>query len=209
MIELINGFSAFFSILCAIFFGMGALGYSDDNDMVKRDSWFHVESSSLTVYANLLKMIFIASDGTVEGMYYDDDMCLFDFCDYCKLYGTVVMPLMVLSTITAFALFVTTFIGAHYPTVALSWRGIFLSSLSTISALLGWGFFMNKCYLEFHKVFKEGSGYGPGSVLPLLGYLIMFGVTVMQIIATVLGTRAEARRKAMVFVEPDAEEEDA
>jgi hypothetical protein len=37
----------------------------------------------------------------------------------------------------------------------------------------------------------------------------MFGVTVMQIIATVLGTRAEARRKAMVFVEPDAEEEDA
>jgi hypothetical protein len=76
MIEVINGFSAFFSLLCALFFALGALGYSDDNDMVKKDSWFHVESSSLTVYANLLKMIFISDDGAVLGMYYDDDSCV-------------------------------------------------------------------------------------------------------------------------------------
>ena len=200
MIATLNGFTCFFSLIVLVFYSIGTLGYSDGNDVLEKLYWFLVDTEDLIMYAGLQKMVFKKS-GEYGAIYYGDTTaCTEKFCDLCYFYGNLVFPLLVVSAIATFIVLIMSFIGTHYPSIYLNSRSIVLSIIATLSALVGWGSFMNNCYLSFTKSYTTGVGYGPGSSLPLIGFLLMFFASILQIIATVLGILAERVRVSKIVV---------
>jgi hypothetical protein len=206
MIAWLNAISSFLSLLSTVCFFIGSLGGSDEVDIVEKANWFSVENSQFQLYSNFRKYIMVDPEGQYSDMYYDDDACTVAYCVPCADFGMALFPLITVATAASFYTFGATFIGAHYPSTLLSMRGFVASSMATLLALFGWGFFMNKCYLQFYDLYKEDLSYGPGSVASLVGYLAMFAVVLMQLTGLLLGRDEKAREK--VFVEPDPEPED-
>lgn len=210
MIVLLNSFSCFLSLFATVMFFVGSLGGSYEPTLVRKASWFYLESSNHTVHANIWKVIEVkgASGDNTVALFYADDACVADYCEPCALYGLVLFSPLVFGTVAAFVVFGITFINSHYPSLTLSWRGTGASCLSLITVLIGWGAFMNNCYLVFKDSFTEDIEYGPGAVTTLVGCLAMFLVVVMQIRSLLLVRAQVADDLAKVFVEPDPDPEE-
>jgi len=187
MSQALNGVSAVFALCATVFFVIGCAGYTETKEDLQNVPWITVDEDSLglKVYFGLQAFRFEA--GNSETQAYSGDGCLSAFCDRCEHDGRSAIGLLVISTV--FAAVATVLSGAlaasHNATTQLG--NLFLSFVSAAFAIIGFGMFMGSCYMKIDEDSNFDLKWGAGSIITLLGLIMMFVVVVLQFGAVIVG----------------------
>lgn len=190
----LNITSAILSATSFTFFLVGVIGYSNENTTVQNTNWFHRYGTGSAENQNYfvgLERIVFQNGGLTQGFVYADLDCG-DLCNVCERQGENAFALLVIAVIFAFITMALSTASAIAPMSQISGANIATSFVSTLFGVIGWSLFVNKC---FHKIVRSIDGdfdYGPGAILSLIAFLLMFIVFVLQIAATALSAPAPA-----------------
>lgn len=194
MSVVLNGISAAIAGLAVLFFIVGAAGYSNDSDVIEDVAWITISKNGFDVYYGLQKYL-VKYNGYEPSLSYDSDTCTLDSCDHCYRDGMASIALIII------ALFFTTAVTCISGVLVTSANSIMQatnSGLALFAAIMGvisLGIFMGDCYNKVYDEVNTDDDYvgsvnlkwGPGSILTLIGVLLMFIVAALQVTATVMG----------------------
>lgn len=188
----LNGASIALCVISLIFFLVGCIAYSDDGDVIKNTAWFTSSDSGSDTYFGLKKVYFTfgSFDASVS---YGSDSCPDNTCDKCDQDGKGALGLNILAII-----FTTITVALSGALLASANKGmqianIFMSFIAAVCSLISIGLFMGDCYNAINNDdddYYDDSGldlkWGSGSILTLIGMLMMWIVVVLQIAATAM-----------------------
>lgn len=184
-----NFISAFLCLVATLFFVIGCIGYSDDEDTVKHTAWITVKSGGNTVYY-ALRDVYISSGG---GGSYSDCANFSDACEKCEDDGKSAFGLLFIAAIFAAITAITCGLlgqsagqlATCYSTNAtMSLISVVLALLACGASLIAVAMFMGDCYDEIDDTTNDDLKWGPGSILSLIGLLIMGFVSILQFLST-------------------------
>lgn len=176
-----------FALCATVFFIIGCTGYTETKENLENVPWitFKEDSLDLKAYFGLKAYRIDAFDSDTEA--YSADSCTASFCDRCEHDGRSAIGLLVISTV--FAAVTTVLSGAlaasHNATSQLG--NLFLSFVSAAFAIIGFGMFMGSCYMKIDEDSNFDLKWGAGSIITLLGLIMMFVVVVLQFGAVIVG----------------------
>ena len=163
--------------------------------------WATTDINGIDYYIGL-GIVFLEFGGAKLEVRYSS--CDQDFCDICNEEGKGAFALLIIAI--GFAVITTSLCAALLVTPSnsgMQTANIFMSLLSGIASLIGFSVFMGHCYKRLFDFFNEdddspyyygdddNSGklkWGPGSILSIIGMLLMWIVTILQIVAAVVGS---------------------
>ena len=194
MSAVLNGISAAIAGLAVLFFIVGAAGYSNDSDVIEDVAWITISKNGFDVYYGLQKYLF-KYNGYEPSLSYDSDTCTLDSCDHCYKDGMASIALIII------ALFFTTAVTCISGVLVTSANSIMQatnSGLALFAAIMGaisLGIFMGDCYNKVYDEVNTDDDYvgsvnlkwGPGSILTLIGVILMFIVAALQMSAIAMG----------------------
>ena len=172
-------------VLCcaaALFFMIGCLGYSSSGSTIQDVAWIVVDQKGSTM--------FYALKGEVR-IFYSDCADANNACATCEDKGRAAFGLMILATLSAVltAIVCGLLVNASHqlstcystnPRMRLICIVLALVAVGTsLGALVA---FMGDCYNAIDDVTADDLKWGPGSVLLLVGLLMMACVALMQTI---------------------------
>lgn len=193
--QILNGASAAFALCATVFLMIGCIGHSDDHAVVKNTSWISVDENNVKVWFGLAKQI-VESSGVTMAISYDSDNCGDSYCDQCQTDGQTTISLLVISTIFAA---ISCGLGgalAASPSGPLQLANLLISFVTAFFSLVGFSVFMGNCYMKIDHNNDVDLEFGPGSILALLGMLMMWVVVVMQFGAIIMGTGSSQQASA-------------
>ena len=184
-----NFISTFLCLVACLFFVIGCIGYSEDDDAVKRASWIRVENSGSTVYY-ALKEVYVSGGG---GGAYSDCANLSNACEKCEEDGKSAVGLLFIAAIFAAITAVTCgLLGQSAGQLATCYStnatmgliSVVLALIACGASLIAVSLFMGDCYDEIDDTTNEDLEWGPGAILSLIGLLSMGFVSVLQFLST-------------------------
>ena len=199
----LNGVSLAISVVAIVFFIVGCIGYTVNEDNLKQVAWATTDINGVDYYIGL-RMVYFEFGGASMDVRYSD--CNQDFCDACNVEGKGAVALLIIAI--GFAVITASLCAALLATPSnssMQTANVFMSLLSGIASLIGFAVFMGHCYKRLFNYFNEdddspyyygdddNSGklkWGPGSILSIIGMLLMWIVTILQIVAAVMGSSA-------------------
>eukprot|EP00168_Porphyra_purpurea_P001551 TRINITY_DN11874_c0_g1_i1.p1 TRINITY_DN11874_c0_g1~~TRINITY_DN11874_c0_g1_i1.p1 ORF type:complete len:218 (+),score=9.02 TRINITY_DN11874_c0_g1_i1:59-712(+) len=210
----LNGASIALSFISGLFFLIGCVGYADQKAAIENVAWITSSKNNLDVYFGLRTAYLSYKDpvmGTIDlSLDYGGDSCGDqDFCDKCQRDGQGALGLTIIALI-----FTTITLALSGALIASANKGmqianIFMSFIAAAVSLIAIGLFMGECYnavddssnadddAAAYYYYDDDGGdplslkWGPGSILTIIGMLLMWIVVVLQIVATVMtGTTA-------------------
>ena len=191
--------------LCFVFFLIGCVGYGSDSSSPETVPWIISDDDNFDLYFGLQTILVTFESPSFSGTFsytldYTDSNCTPDFCNDCETDGKAAFGLTLIALVfTTFSLGVLVALLIKYSRT-LQIANIFMAAIAASASLIGIGLFMGDCYnaINDENVADDtygGSGYtadvnlqwGSGSIITLVGMLLMWFVTILQIIASVLG----------------------
>jgi len=169
-------------LLALLFFVIGCIGFSNDHDVVENVSWIMIDTGPTTIYYGLKE----ATTSKGGGGSYEDCKDVSDTCDQCNDDGKGAFALIFIATLlTAATAGFSGFLSqATEANMTLGTVTIVLSILAVGASLISLAIFMGGCYNEIDDSTNEDLEWGPGSVLSIIGLLIMAAVAVIQVLTT-------------------------
>lgn len=201
--QILNGASAAFAFIATIFLMIGCIGHSYEESVVKNVSWIYSNTDGTEVWFGLQKAFGSTPGGDFAFNYNSDSCGSAGFCDRCEMDGKSTISLYVISTIFAAVScgLAGALAGSHSGPLQLA--NVFIAFVSALFALIGFGLFMGDCYT---KIDRENDNldleFGPGSILGLLGMLMMWVVVVMQFGSIIVGTSSSATHQPAAISVP-------
>jgi hypothetical protein len=192
----LNATSAVLSVIAFVFFLIGVIGYSNDNDTVKNVNWFNLkdsgsENGNADFYLGLSRVAVEIPGGGSQAFVFAD--CDGSTCDDCEREGKNAFGLLIISTIMAFVTAALTMGASAAPSSALSGASVATSFVAFVFGIIGWSLFVKECYYDNIKdSFSQKFDYGAGSVLPLIAFLLSFLIFILQIAAAATSGAAGA-----------------
>lgn len=190
MTQPLNALSLALSVISLTFFLVACIGYSDNEDTLQNVSWAVYDENGvqqwfgLRSYAMKANIYGTSVDGTAD---YSD--CGGNTCDSCDQDGKSSFGLMIIALVfaTVCAALSGTMIGAASSTMQIA--NVIMAFIAFGASLVSVGVFMGGCYTDLKDNYSDGDKltWGPGSILSIIGMLIMFMVTVFQIAAVAIG----------------------
>eukprot|EP01031_Cornospumella_fuschlensis_P033763 gene33763-40852_t len=162
------------SVVSTIFFIIGSIGYSDDNDTIENVAWL-VYDDDQAYYA--LRAV-SANDDVFK---YSD--CSSDTCDSCETDGKVALAFLIIAIFTTVAAAGLHGSMASGSNDAMKIPAVVTSLLGFIASLISVATFMGDCYVNLRDetgIDKDKLDWGPGSILSIIGMLLMFLVTCLS-----------------------------
>lgn len=187
----LNAVSIALSVTAWAFFVVGVVGFARDRDVIENTAWVIFDDAGVEGYFGLRNFLFKDGPEEQENTYFSDS-CTADYCSVCKKAGRGTFGLtiiaIILATITV-ALSVTSLVKFNR---GLQIANVFMSFLSAGSSLIGVGLFMSWCWESLKDEFDQNFDldWGNGSIVSILGMLMMWVVVVFQIAAAVVGGEA-------------------
>lgn len=188
--QILNGASAAFAFCATLFLMIGCVGHSNEESAVKDTNWINVDQDGVKIWFGLQKAFF--NGGSFN---YDSNSCTSDFCDRCNTDGQSAIALLVISTIFAA---VSTGIAGFLivsPSGPIQLANFGVAFTSGFFALIGFSVFMGDCYNKIDQDVDQDLEFGPGSILALLGLLMMLIVSIMQFAAVMVGSAGDGTPK--------------
>lgn len=171
MISAVSCVLSAFSVICFI---IGCIGFSTDSDPLKSVAWAVYDTDK--VYYGLQAVEFNG-----EIIEYAD--CNSSVCDDCASDGTTAFGLLIIAVILSLATAAIHGSMISVPNTAMKIPVIVSSLLSFATSIVGVGIFMGGCYVSLEDDTDDGSklAWGPGSILSIIGMLLMFIVTCLTL----------------------------
>jgi len=177
------------ALCCAatVFFMIGCLGYSSSRSTIQDIAWIVVDQGGFTMFY-ALKGVARKEAST----FYRDCADATNACATCEDNGRATFALMVLATLSAVLAAIVSGLlvnASHQLSTCCSTNPrmrmicIVLALVATGTSLGALATFMGDCYNAIDDVTAEDLEWGPGSVLSLVGLLMMACVVVMQTIS--------------------------
>jgi uncharacterized membrane protein len=204
----LNGASIALGVVSALFFVVGAIGYSKNTDAIENVAWIMSAQGGVDLYYGLSKAyatVEYNGQTTDLSIEYDSIWCGGDWCDKCLRDGRTALALNILAII-----FTVVVVGMSCALITSPKRGVQASSaicsfLAALFSLIAVAMFMGDCYTAIDNANSgsddgdDGTTYGytnddggigglelrwgPGAVLALVGMLLMWIVTIFQVAA--------------------------
>jgi hypothetical protein len=200
----LNGTTVALSLISAVFFIVGSIGYADIKSPVKSTAWIISSNDGLDVHFGLRKAFAhydnfgIKFDSSIE---YNSGFCTDSWCDNCNSDGKGTVGLTIIALI--FTMVTLSFSCALLATKNRSVQisNVLMSFFAAFSSLVGVSLFMSDCYTAINDLNNNDDDYddnydddglfslkwGPGAIVTLVGMLLMWIVVVLQIVAVVTG----------------------
>lgn len=177
-------------LLALLFFLIGCIGFSNDRDVVEDVSWIMIDTGPTTIYYGLREVT--SSSG--GGGSYSDCKNNSDTCKQCNDDGKGAFALIFIATLltAATAGFCGFLSQASETNMMMGTITIVLAILAVGASLISLAIFMGGCYNEIDNDTNEDLEWGPGSVLSIIGLLIMAAVTIIQVLTTCIWKTAAA-----------------
>jgi hypothetical protein len=179
--------STILSLIAFTFFLVGVIGYSSNNTTVENVNWFYQNGTAgSTGYVGLERIVFDLPGDTVLVSQYSK--CNSNLCNVCEIEGNNALGLLIISVIFSFFCIILSALASVTPTVGISGGNAASAFIASLFGVIGWSLFVNKC---FNRISQDTTGdwvYGPGSVLSLIAFILMFLVFVFQVAAAALPT---------------------
>jgi hypothetical protein len=194
MSQALNGVSAGLAALATIFYIVGCAGYASEEDAIKNSNWINYAGDDdvfdIKVYVGLKKVLFTATSDystmfTFSSCANDDDSN--GLCSTCEETGKGAVGLLIISTILAFVVTCLSGATAASPNAPLTYVNLVCSFISGLFGVIGFGLFMHSCYNKVDDTTTVDLQYGPGAILSLIAFLMMWIVIVLQIAVAAMG----------------------
>lgn len=183
------------SVFCTfgawVFFIIGCIGNSSDENNVKNAPWIRAKGSDFNLWVGTQGFVV---DNGVDTTFTRFRSCesAQPFCTSCKDNGRVTFALMVIAV--CFALISTIFsavnCGAEHS--AIQYTTIATTGASFVMAIVGWCVFMRRCYHDVDDAVSQDLYYGAGSAISLLGFLLMGIALIVNVLSVVSKTAPAA-----------------
>lgn len=202
----LNGASIALSLVSAVFFLVGCIGYSDQSQTIENVAWITSSKNDIDLYFGL-QAAKISIDFGAYGTYADtlkyssNTDCNGDFCDKCARDGQGALGLTIIALVFSIVV-----VGLSGALIASANKGMqiantLISLISAAFSLIAVGLFMGECYNAINNEDDDDDGYdddgvsislkwGPGAILTILGMLMMWIVVVLQIAAACMAPSA-------------------
>jgi hypothetical protein len=190
------GVSFLFTLGAIVMFIIGCLGYADRTSTMQCVAWMRSSKVGVQVYFSLKKVYATYDDPLFGKTYsyltsYGSDGCIEDWCDNCHKDGNIAFALLVVAIV--FAACTVPFVWNLFLKLdrTLVMVGTAFAFSSACCSLIGFCFFMTDCYNKVHFEigaddavpadfsYKADVKWGPGSILALVGMLLMWLVTII------------------------------
>lgn len=158
------------SVMAWIFFVIGCIGNSTDEDNIKNSSWIMVSGDNADIWVGLQGLVYKSGGSEVLTKFRN---CNQSFCDPCKDNGRVAFALVVIAVCFAMFSIVLSAVLCGSEVREVQYAVLSTTGASTIMAVVGWSVFMRRCYHAIDDVLPEDLEYGAGGALVLLGFLLM------------------------------------
>lgn len=177
-----NYFSSTLSMIATVFYVIGAIGYSDDDDVIKNVAWITQEQGGGDGYYGL-RQAYITGGGSSTSIKYKDCADANDTCETCEDNGKGAFALCIIGAVVALLTMFTCGTLSRSVSFPLQLTSILLAAGACIAGLIAISLFMGDCY---DKVDDNGADleWGPGSVLTIIAMFMMAGVGIVQILST-------------------------
>jgi hypothetical protein len=195
--KVLNTVSVVFSACSFIFFIVGCIGYASDDRTIKNVAWIVSDDHGFQLWSALQAYTFkaTANDDYVGTIGFtnkfgdcalNDDDSVNDLCTTCLKDGNAAFGLLIVATVFATMVVVTS--GALISTINSALQGFsaFAAFVSGCFSLVGFGLYMGSCYYKIDDQTAESLHYGPGAIIVLLGLLMMWVTVLMQVGAVIL-----------------------
>lgn len=196
MVLTLNSASAGLSLIAFVFFLIGCIGYTSNQDTLRDVAWLtYKQDSNNKVWFALLKLSFEVDLGLFYGkvsdtVQYDDKACGFNFCDVCHEEGQNAFGLLVLALAATLVSGVisSAIVGFYFFTLQLA--NVIIAAVAVASSVIGISLFMDICMNKIKDEIDNDKDlkWGPGSIISVVGMLLMFIVMLLQIAATAVGS---------------------
>ena len=183
----INAISTGFSVISFTFFLIGIIGYAPETGVLQDIPWIVVKSGNTQKYLFGTQGFYIDVPTQHNVIMYGDNDCNLDFCGDCEWEGQVVGGLLVIALV--FTAVVIGLSGATVTTVSkpLGISNIVMSFTAFAVSLVGIVSFMGRCFSEIDHVFpNKKPEWGPGSILSIIGMVLMGLVFLLQVVGVVI-----------------------
>jgi amino acid transporter len=188
----LNGLSTALSGLAVVFFLVGVVAYSDEAASVRNVAWITVSD----YYFGL--RCFVGSHTTATTEY---ARCSGSICNSCEKAGTGAFGLTMAAIVFSALTTVLSAASAARSTKGLQVTTVMTAIVSVTLSLIAVGWFMGSCWNALDNIVNDVK-WGPGSVLTLIGVILMGVVVLLQIMATVVGDQGSSPRKDLIFPSP-------
>jgi hypothetical protein len=202
----LNASSIGLSVVAAVFFVVGCIGYGDQSTLVQSVPWIMSSKDGTDVYFGLHKFYisinnpFFGGDITLLAKYNDNTNCPQSWCDECYKDGKAAFVL----TLIALGFTICVLCGCIALLVSFSRTfqivNTVLAFLAVATSVVGVSIFMKDCFyaiddsagIDDDGFYGYGGSsqnldlkWGAGSILTIIAMLLMFVVTILQTAAAV------------------------
>ena len=198
--SILNGVSAAIFAVCVVFMIVGAVGYSNNNDVVENVAWITDSESGVDVYYGLYKVVINFMGGTFT-ITYSDDQCEGNTCDACSKDGMAAVSLLAFALL--FSVVGTCLSGILVGTSNSSMQAAncAMAVLAAFCSILALGVFMGDCYNRIKDDINsdddnydddsstDGLKWGPGSILTVISVILLFITSGLQVAAICMGDK--------------------
>jgi len=178
-----NYFSSTLSFVAMIFYVIGAIGYSDNEDVVQNVSWITVKQGGVTAYY-ALRAIYAEGGGFDDLSKWSDCSNGNNDCDKCEEDGKGAFALCIIGAVLALVTMSacgSLSRGVSFPLQILS---ILLAAATCAAGVIAISMFMGDCYDRIDDATNEDLEWGAGSALTIIAMFMMAGATLIQILST-------------------------
>ena len=200
----LNVSSAVLSVISFTFFIVGCIGYSTEKKVIRNVAWIVSNDDLNRQWIGLQDVYVIFGDMT---RLIKLSTCDGKTCNVCAENGRAAFGLIIVGSIFAFISAGMSIFNSRSPSASTQYANMMSAVISGVTGVIGFGVFMHSCYAELQSDDDQAltMHYGPGSILTLIAFLLMWIVAAMQA-AAALSTppsysrppeRAEAPAKAL------------
>lgn len=179
----LNSFSSLLSSLATGCFIIGCVGYASDRTAFKNLAWITIDEDNTQAWFALKKSYFKTVLGSTT-LSYNDGSCVAEYCDKCQEMGESCFSLLVIATVFAFITSCATGSLTKHANTLLQIFSLGLTGVALAASIIGIGMFMSDCYDKIDDATNLELQWGPGSIVVLVGIILMGITAVSQVLGT-------------------------
>lgn len=178
-----NYLSSTLSFIAMIFYVIGAIGYSDNKDVIENVPWITLKQGGVT--SNFaLRAIYTEGSGIDNVSKWSDCANGNNDCDKCEEDGKGAFALTIIGAVLALVTMSACGTLSRQVSFPLQVVSILLAAATCAAGVIAISMFMGDCYDRIDDTTNEDLKWGAGSALTIIAMFMMAGATLIQILST-------------------------
>eukprot|EP00388_Colpodella_angusta_P041032 GDKK01051998.1.p1 GENE.GDKK01051998.1~~GDKK01051998.1.p1 ORF type:complete len:190 (+),score=34.40 GDKK01051998.1:72-641(+) len=178
-----NYFSSTLSFVAMIFYIIGAIGFSDNKDVIENVSWINVKQGGFTTHF-ALKSIYSEGGGFENVSDWSDCANGDNDCSKCEEDGKGAFALTIIGAVLALITMSACGTLSRQVSFPLQLVSILLAAATCAAGVISISLFMGDCYDRIDDTTNEDLEWGAGSSLTIIAMFLMAGACLIQILST-------------------------